>query len=57
MQNDMVGNVSVHELDWLNPRVEIDDSTDNKFSWKEHDLHMLRNTSIILAADGNVCKN
>lgn len=54
IQNGVANNVSVHELDWLNPN--IDDFIDNKFAWKEHDVRLLKKTSIILAADGNLEK-
>ena len=43
-------NISVRELDWTNPVIDV--SRKQKFAWSKHDLDLLRKTSFVLAADG-----
>ena len=43
-------NISVRELDWTNPVIDV--SRERRFAWSKHDLDLLRKTSFVLAADG-----
>ena len=52
---DVVSNVSVRQLNWKDPTIDIRSIGDaGEFSWNDKDMELLKRASYIIAADGTV---